>query len=57
MNSGIYSANALLLSWPAENIGEQTKRAVGVALQITIGDIGAIAGVSSPVSNQALPDV
>lgn len=32
-------------SWPAENISGQTKRAVGVALQITIGDLGAVTGV------------
>ncbi|KZT25394.1 MFS general substrate transporter [Neolentinus lepideus HHB14362 ss-1] len=44
-NAGVYTGNALLLSWPSENISGQTKRAVGVAMQITIGDIGAIAGV------------
>ncbi|TFK52616.1 MFS general substrate transporter [Heliocybe sulcata] len=43
--AGVYTGNALLLSWPSENISGQTKRAVGVAMQITIGDIGAIAGV------------
>jgi len=32
-------------SWPSENISGQTKRAVGVAMQITIGDCGAITGV------------
>jgi len=32
-------------SWPSESISGQTKRAVGVAMQITIGDLGAIAGV------------
>lgn len=42
---GIYGANALLLSWPAENVSPQTKRAVATAMQIFIGDIGAIAGV------------
>ncbi|KAH8998469.1 major facilitator superfamily domain-containing protein [Lactarius akahatsu] len=47
---GVYTGNALLLSlgpvsWPAENISGQTKRAVGVALQITIGDLGAVTGV------------
>lgn len=31
-------------SWPGENVSGQTKRAVAVAMQITIGDIGAIAG-------------
>ena len=33
-------------SWPSENIiTGQTKRAVGVAMQITIGGLGAITGV------------
>lgn len=32
-------------SWPSENVSGQTKRAVAVAMQITIGDMGAIAGV------------
>jgi len=43
--AGIYTGNALLLSWPGENVAGQTKRAVAVAMQITFGDIGAIAGV------------
>ncbi|THH16559.1 hypothetical protein EW146_g4101 [Bondarzewia mesenterica] len=42
---GVYTGNALLLSWPSENISGQTKRAVGVAMQITIGDLGAVTGV------------
>jgi len=42
---GIYTGNALLLSWPGENVSGQTKRAVAVAMQIAIGDCGAIAGV------------
>ncbi|GAA6033948.1 hypothetical protein JCM8097_000423 [Rhodosporidiobolus ruineniae] len=42
---GIYCANALLLSWPSENVSPQTKRATASATQIFIGDIGAIAGV------------
>jgi hypothetical protein len=33
-----------ITSWPGENVSGQTKRAVAVAMQITIGDIGAIAG-------------
>ncbi|GAA5985674.1 hypothetical protein JCM5350_004133 [Sporobolomyces pararoseus] len=41
---GIYSANALLLSWPSENVSPQTKRATSTGMQIFIGDIGAIAG-------------
>ncbi|KAG9227577.1 hypothetical protein PTI98_011134 [Pleurotus ostreatus] len=43
--AGVYTGNALLLSWPGENVSGQTKRAIAVAMQITIGDIGAVAGV------------
>ncbi|KAJ7604012.1 major facilitator superfamily domain-containing protein [Roridomyces roridus] len=43
--AGVYTGNALLLSWPGENVSGQTKRAVSVAFQITLGDMGAIAGV------------
>ena len=32
-------------SWPSENISGQTKRAIGVAMQITFGCMGAITGV------------
>ncbi|KAI5477758.1 MFS general substrate transporter [Pseudohyphozyma bogoriensis] len=42
---GIYSSNALLLSWPAEDVSPQTKRATASGMQIFIGDIGAISGV------------
>jgi hypothetical protein len=41
---GIYPATALVLSWPAINISGQTKRAVGNAMQITIGNLGAVLG-------------
>ncbi|KAJ8596566.1 MFS general substrate transporter [Rhizopogon salebrosus TDB-379] len=41
---GVYTGNSLLLSWPGENVSGQTKRAVAVAFQIAVGDIGAIAG-------------
>jgi len=43
--AGVYTGNALVLSWPGENVAGQTKRAVAVAMQIMFGDIGAIAGV------------
>ncbi|KAG9091592.1 hypothetical protein FRC06_000494 [Ceratobasidium sp. 370] len=43
--AGVYTGNALLLSWLGENVASQTKRAVAVAMQISIGDLGAIAGV------------
>lgn len=42
--AGVYTGNSLLLSWPGENVSGQGKRAVAVALQISVGDIGAIAG-------------
>ncbi|KAH9999691.1 major facilitator superfamily domain-containing protein [Russula compacta] len=42
---GVYTGVALLLSWPSENISGQTKRAVGVAMQITIGNLSGLAGV------------
>ncbi|KAI0343420.1 MFS general substrate transporter [Trametopsis cervina] len=42
---GVYTGNALILSWPSENVSNQTKRAVSVAMQITIGDLGAVTGV------------
>jgi MFS family permease len=41
---GIYPAVALVLSWPAINISGQTKRAVGNAMQISIGNLGAVLG-------------
>lgn len=41
---GIYPASALVLSWPAINVSGQTKRAVGNAMQITIGNLGAVMG-------------
>ncbi|KAE9395083.1 MFS general substrate transporter [Gymnopus androsaceus JB14] len=43
--AGIYTGNALVLSWPGENVAGQTKRAVAVAMQVAFGDIGAIAAV------------
>ncbi|KAG6837626.1 hypothetical protein H0H93_006147 [Arthromyces matolae] len=53
--AGVYTGNALLLSWPGENVSSQTKRAVAVALQITVGDIGAIAGSAFSPSPIELP--
>ena len=41
---GIYPAVGLVLSWPAVNVGGQTKRGVANALQISIGNCGAIIG-------------
>ena len=42
--AGIYPATGLVLSWPAVNVGGQTKRAVANALQISIGNCGAVIG-------------
>ena len=41
---GIYCAIALVLSWPANNVSGQTKRATASAMQISIGNLGAIMG-------------
>ncbi|CCG82405.1 putative MFS transporter [Taphrina deformans PYCC 5710] len=37
---GIYPASAITLSWPANNVSGQTKRAVACATQISIGIFG-----------------
>lgn len=42
--AGIYPSVALGLSWPAINVSGQTKRATANALQITIGNLGAVIG-------------
>jgi disulfide bond formation protein DsbB len=41
---GIYPATAIVLSWPANNVSGQTKRATANALQISIGNLGAVLG-------------
>ncbi|KAF2963048.1 hypothetical protein GQX73_g10526 [Xylaria multiplex] len=41
---GIYPASALVLSWPTINVSGQTKRATATAMQISIGNIGAVVG-------------
>jgi len=41
---GVYPATAITLSWPANNVSGQLKRAVACAMQISIGNIGAIVG-------------
>ncbi|KAI6122492.1 major facilitator superfamily domain-containing protein [Pisolithus croceorrhizus] len=43
VTAGVYTGNSLLLSWSSENVSGRTKRAVAVALQITVGGITAIA--------------
>ncbi|OAQ97295.1 hypothetical protein LLEC1_00064 [Akanthomyces lecanii] len=42
--AGIYPACALVLSWPALNVSGQTKRATANAMQISIGNLGAVLG-------------
>lgn len=41
---GIYPATALVLSWPAINVSGQTKRGIANAMQISIGNLGAVIG-------------
>ncbi|KXJ87595.1 major facilitator superfamily domain-containing protein [Microdochium bolleyi] len=41
---GIYPATALVLSWPAINVSGQTKRGIANAMQISIGNLGAVLG-------------
>lgn len=40
--SGIYSATTIVLSWPANNVSGQTKRATANAMQISIGNLGVV---------------
>jgi len=42
--TGIYSATAVVLSWPANNVSGQTKRATANAMQLSIGNLGAVMG-------------
>lgn len=42
--TGIYPSVALVLSWPAINVSGQTKRATANAMQISIGNLGAVLG-------------
>lgn len=42
--AGIYPSVALVLSWPAINVSGQTKRATANAMQISIGNCGAVLG-------------
>ena len=36
---GVYPATAITLSWPANNVSGQLKRAVACALQISVGNV------------------
>lgn len=42
--AGIYPSVAIVLSWPANNVSGQTKRCISNALQISIGNCGAVIG-------------
>jgi predicted MFS family arabinose efflux permease len=42
--AGIFPAVAIVLSWPANNVSGQTKRCIANAMQISIGNCGAIVG-------------
>lgn len=42
--TGIYPSVALVLAWPANNVSGQTKRCTANALQISIGNLGAVLG-------------
>lgn len=42
--AGIYPAVGIILSWPANNVSGQTKRAIANALQISVGNCGAVIG-------------
>ncbi|PYH99394.1 MFS general substrate transporter [Aspergillus ellipticus CBS 707.79] len=42
--SGIYPAVAIVLAWPANNVSGQTKRCIANAMQISIGNLGAVLG-------------
>ncbi len=41
---GIYPATAIVLAWPANNVSGQTKRCTANALQISVGNLGAVLG-------------
>ena len=41
---GIHSAIAIILSWPANNVSGQTKRATANAMQVSMGSLGGIIG-------------
>ena len=41
---GIYPAVAIVVTWPANNVSGQTKRATANAMQISIGILGAVLG-------------
>ncbi|RAL17047.1 MFS general substrate transporter [Aspergillus homomorphus CBS 101889] len=42
--AGFYPVVATMLAWPANNVSGQSKRAIANALQISIGNLGAVLG-------------
>lgn len=42
--AGIFPAVAIVLAWPTNNVSGQTKRCIANAMQISIGNCGAILG-------------
>jgi cyanate permease len=42
--SGAFSAAAITVSWPANNVSGQTKRATASAMQLSVGNLGAVMG-------------
>jgi hypothetical protein len=40
----MFPSTAIIVSWPANNVSGQTKRATASALQISVGNIAAIMG-------------
>lgn len=42
--AGMFPATAIIVSWPANNVSGQTKRATASALQISVGNIAGAAG-------------
>ena len=44
VTAGMFPSTAIIVSWPANNVSGQTKRATASALQISVGNIAAIMG-------------
>ena len=44
VTAGMFPSTAVIVSWPANNVSGQTKRATASALQISVGNIAAIMG-------------
>jgi hypothetical protein len=52
--AGIYPSAAIVLSWPANNVSGQTKRAIANAMQISIGNVGHGMALAYLVANVAV---